>query len=446
MLVIQLTRFLLPLVFTALVQAFGGQILNGGMARMPQATETLAGFGLAWGLVNLLASPLSQVRQLGLVLAESLSAFRRIQIFVIASGLLLAMVLASIALGPPGTWLIESLHGIGPPLNGIVREAIFWLIPFPLLRGLALYYSGLLMRVRRTDIVSLAICASIAASILAVLGLLPTGFIRSRPIQLPVIITYVGVLIELGIMSIAYRRYVRRWLAPGESPLTLLYVVRFFWPLALIMFIQAFSRPLINLFISREPNGAESLAVLTVVYSLAHMFYGWLNEIRNLPAAFHDRTSGLQPIRRFALACGLVAFSIMLVLFWTPLRVIILGRLIGIEASLVEQARAPLMIFTFFPLVVMVRAYLHGVGLNERRTGAMAPSALARIVAILTALALLPLVGVHGAARAIAALFAGFAMETVTVWWGIRGRAQKRKPGTPSIAGSAPSVTETSLG
>ena len=43
----QLTRFILPLVLTALVQELSGQFLNGGMARMPRATETLAAFGLA---------------------------------------------------------------------------------------------------------------------------------------------------------------------------------------------------------------------------------------------------------------------------------------------------------------------------------------------------------------------------------------------------------------
>ena len=31
----QLTRFMLPLVLTALVQELSGQFLNGGMARMP---------------------------------------------------------------------------------------------------------------------------------------------------------------------------------------------------------------------------------------------------------------------------------------------------------------------------------------------------------------------------------------------------------------------------
>jgi hypothetical protein len=59
--------------------------------------------------------------------------------------------------------------------------------------------------------------------------------------------------------------------------------------LALIMSIRGFSRPLVNLFISWGPNGAESLAVLTIVYSLAFVFYGWLNEMRSLVPAFKEK-------------------------------------------------------------------------------------------------------------------------------------------------------------
>ena len=52
----QLLRFILPLVLTVIVQELSGQILNGGMARVPRATEALATYGLAWGLVMFLTN------------------------------------------------------------------------------------------------------------------------------------------------------------------------------------------------------------------------------------------------------------------------------------------------------------------------------------------------------------------------------------------------------
>jgi hypothetical protein len=427
----QLIRFLLPLVVTMVVQEAGAQVLTGGMARVPRATETLATFGLAWGLVSFLVSPLSQVKQLGLVLVGSQPALRTVRRFVLLAGLLLGGILVSLALSALGAWVVEDLHGVQAPLSHATREVLFWLTPIPLLRGLTLFYAGVLIRFRRTDLVSYGMLSGMAANIAAVFGLLPLRLVQAKPIWLPILVTYAGVLAELIVVSAGYRRYTRRLPRKGSTELSYRYVLHFFWPLALIMAIQGFSRPLINLFVSREPDGAEALAVLTVVYALGHLPYGWLNEIRSLPPAFREQSGSLASIRRFAIACGLLSFGIMVGLFWTPLRETILGTWIGIEPELAARAAMPLVVFSFFPLVVMLRAYLHGVGLLEHRTQAMAPSAPVRILAIVIALWLLPSLGVVGATRGVAALLCGFVCETVVVWWGVRGRAalQRRRLG-----------------
>ena len=192
------------------------------------------------------------------------------------------------------------------------------------------------------------------------------------------------------------------------------------------MAVQGFSRPLVNLFVSRGPDGAQALAVLTVVYGLGNLPYGWLNDIRSLPAAFEQEPGGLRHIRRFALACGLGVFALMIVLYWTPVRGFILGTLVGVDAGLAALAAAPLMVFSFFPLAVMNRAYLHGVGLVQHRTRALAPSGPARIAAIGVALLAFSLTGVAGATRGVASLLFGFIVETITVWVGVRGPLHKQ--------------------
>lgn len=140
-----------------------------------------------------------------------------------------------------------------------------------------------------------------------------------------------------------YQRYVRRVLkeSEGEEPLSLRYVLHFFWPLALIMSIRGFSRPLINLFISWGPNGAEALAVLTVVYSLAYVFYGWLNEMRSLAPAFKAHDPDLSHTFGFALSCGTFSFGMMVLVFWTPVRDYILQTLLGLKEQLATLSRMP---------------------------------------------------------------------------------------------------------
>ncbi|RME60960.1 MAG: hypothetical protein D6790_08555 [Caldilineae bacterium] len=426
----RLTRFLLPLVITIVIQEFGGQFLSAGMARMPDATTTLAAFGLAWSLVLFLASPLAQSKQMSLVLVEDQRTFWMALRFVLAAGLCLVAIQLGLALTPLGDWVIEDLHRVDPAVGGSVRTVLLWLGPIPIFRGLTLFLAGLLMRARRTEVVSYATGTSITLGLLAVFALLSAPFTRAHPILLPILVTYVLTLSEFGVMLRGVRRYVvlpaRAIGGKHAHPLSYGGIFRFVWPLAFIMVVQEFSRPLINLFIARGPNGTEALAVLTVVYALGQWPYRWLNEIKNLPPAFHDEDPGLVSIRRFTAASGLISLAISLALFWTPLREVILQRLIGVDAAFAAMCRVPLMIYAGYSLVVMVRAYLHGVGMLERRTQVMAPSAPSRIGAILLALLLLPLFGVHGAARGIAALFAGFAVETLVVWWGVRGWALVR--------------------
>ena len=424
----QLARFLLPLVLTMIVYGLSGQFLNGGMARVPRATETLAAFGLAWGLIDFLSSPLSQIRQVGLVLADSSHALRRIRAFVLFAGASLSVLVALLALGPLGDWVIEGLHGVAHDLSMVVRQALFWFIPIPFFEGWNRLYSGLLLQVRRTEIISYATLVSIGTSILAVFALLPAPFVREKPILLPILVVYCGALANLGILFWGYRKFVRGELPEGaEEDLTHSYILSFFWPLGLVMSIQGFSRPLINLFVSRGPDGPEALAVLAVVYPLAHMPYGWVNEIRNLPAAFRHVENGLRYIRRFAGVCGMVSFGIMVLMFWTPLRIYILEELIAIESNLADLCAMPLFLFSFFPLAVMVRAYLNGVALVEHRTRALAPSAPARIGIILVVLMALSGTGIHGATLGVAALLSGFVLEATVVWLGVRVWGRERR-------------------
>ena len=414
----QLTRFMLPLVLTALVQELSGQFLNGGMARMPRATETLAAFGLAIGIAGLLSGIMQQARQLGLVLVEHDQGFHAVFRVGLAIGLALSGVLALLALTPLGAWLIGDVHGVDPALTEVVLLAFLWLIPHPLIRGMTRIYTGTLLRIHRSDIPAYGTVSGIGLSILTVFVLLPLDFVRADPILLPVLATYAGTLAEFAFVVWGHYRHVRFPARGDAAPLAMSYVLRFFWPLALIMAVQSGTRPLINVFVARAADGTEALAVLTVVYALGHIPYGWLNEVRNLPTAFREHDD-LPKVRRFIFACGLFSFTWMAALVWTPAADHILLSWIGIEPELVAHCGVPLIIFSGFPIVVSLRSYIHGIGLLQHRTKAMAPSAPSRVATVVFMLTLLSGFDLHGATRATIALLSGHTVETLVVWWSI---------------------------
>jgi hypothetical protein len=409
----RLTRFLLPLIVTIVVHEFGIQFINAGMARMPRATETLAAFGLAYGLVLFLASPLAQARQMSLVLVDNRPSFRKSAVFVLGMSFLLMIFQASLVVTPLGDWIIDDLHRVEPTLSQWVRTVLLWMAPVPLLRNAALFLTGLLIRARRTEVISYATVGSITCGIATVFLLLPLEGIRAQPIWLPILATYAMTVVEFAIIYWGFKCHI---VLTDSS--------EFFWPLALVMFVQELSRPLINLFIARGPDGTVALAVLSITYALGQWPYRWLNEIRNLPPAFHNQDTGLRRVRRFAVVAGLFSFGLSVLLFWTPLRDVILLRLVGVDLDLAVRSHLPLALYSFFAFVVAFRAYLHGIGLLERRTQAFALSAPSRISAILLLLIGLPFLGITGATLGVAALLGGFTAETLALWWGVRGRAR----------------------
>tara|TARA_Y100000588_G_scaffold254222_1_gene268761 strand:- start:58 stop:1323 length:1266 start_codon:yes stop_codon:yes gene_type:complete len=406
---------------TAIVVELGHQFLNGGMARMPQATHTLAAFGLAWGIKDFLGSPVWQGRQLGLVLADSQQARRKLQRFAVLFALPFSLLLVALGATPLGHWVIGDMHEVEVGLSKTVMVALLWVAPLPILEGLMRFYSGLLLRVRRTDLVSYATILSIGASIAAVFVLLPTEMVCQGPIRLPLAVLYIGFTVNFAILLWGYRRYVHLQLPEEGEALTYGQILRFFWPLGLVLAIQGLSRPLINLFISRGSDATEALAILAVLYPLGMLPYAWINEMRSLPAAFKDVQDSLYYIRRFMGVSSIIAFLVAVLLFWTPLRDFLLGQLIGLDGHLASLCKSPAILLAFFPFVVSLRAYSNGVALVERRTAALAPSAPLRIGVIALALWGLQIVDIHGATRGIAALLCGFVMEAAAMWWWVIG-------------------------
>ena len=417
----KLVQFILPLAVVFTAGDMGQQVLNGGMARMPEAIATLAAYGVALGIKGLLATPLNQAGQLGLVLTDDHYARRLNQLFLLGIAALVACALAILALTPVGVWLTDDVHQLTGELSTEVRFALLCLVPLVFIEAITRYHAGLLLRYRQATWMSTATFARIGTSIVAVFALLPFALVQARPIWLPVLVIYAGLLAETVVVFTGYFRTVHRHLPPqSDNRLTISYIFRFFWPLVLVSAIQSGSRPIVNLFVARGPNAEFALAVFVIVESLAGMVCGWIQELRYLPAAFRDDADSLAYIRRFTAWCGVLGVALMGVVCWTPVLDFILVRLIGLESAVAAASRMPLLIYSFLPLVMTPRSYLHGLAFMQHRTRALVPSSPSRVGTTVLILLALPFWGVEGATLAVAAVFSGLVVETFVSWWFLR--------------------------
>lgn len=387
-------------------------------------TNTLAGFGLAFQLIKLLSGPTVEMKPVGLVQVQTRAArLAAMQAVLLWSGCLLGL-LSLMSYTRLGTATIEGLHRTGPVVGRVTHEAMTKLCWWPLLDGLALLHAGILLRHgRHIGIVSAASMADIGAQIVAVMALL--WFQPQDPLFIPVACAYMGVCARLALLLGGYYWLVHAQLPArtvGQPNISVTDILRFAWPLALINTCQRISRPLVNLFVSRSADGPFGVAVLTVCYPLAHIPYGWLNELKAVtpaflrtPAAVRASPLAMRRIRVFGVTMLTVSCAIMVATMWTPLHQIILRQVVGVTDEIATASSMPLIVFTFFSFPVAVRAYFTGWLTAQQETQRLAPSAIIRVLAVLLGCLVLPYWGASGAATGVGALLAGFTAEAAAV-------------------------------
>ena len=326
-----------------------------------------------------------------------------------------------LGISPIGAWLIEDVHSLTSELATEVQFALLCMVPLVFVEALSRYYAGLLLRYRQSTMVSTSTFAKIFASIVAVFALLPVDLVQNRPIWLPLMVIYAGVLAEILVVFLAYFKRVRHRLpAESDKSHSLTYTVRFFWPLVFVSAIQSGSRPVINLFVARGANAEFALAVFVIVESLAGMICGWIQELRYLPAAFRDEADSLRYIKRFTGWCGVFGVALMAGFCWTPVLDVVLVHFIGLEPTMAAACAMPLLIYSFIPLITTPRSYLHGLAFVQHRTRALLPTTPSRMAMSVVMLLVLPSWGIEGATLATAAVTTGLAVETLVSWWCLR--------------------------
>ncbi len=357
--------FFFPLLLNVQLMSVSHSIINAALARQHDYITALAAFSLAMVVHLFFASPSYQNHTITITMVRGRRSLRGVILFILLVATWVSIMLWLIALTPLGDWLLGTIIGVDRQLIPQTKAVVSFFALLPFITGFRGLFQGLVIRARRTGLVSLATGVRIAAlSVYLPLGM---HFFNGPSVGGFALVACVAT--ETVLMAFfAWRVHLpldSEEDKEGEKGAR--EIIRFAFPLAYSSGLQQAIPLLISAIIGRLPDGALALAGFGVIRGFLFLLAG---PMRNLQQAY------LTLVRDAAEYRVLVSFfqrtaavmGLMMVLTAYPLNELVLGRIMGIGEELRHSIALPMAACTIFPLLYGAANLLRGFFAGAHRT------------------------------------------------------------------------------
>lgn len=377
---------------------------------MGDATITLAAFSIAFAFNTTFSGIITAEVQAAMSYVTDKRSFWRVARFYFLIALVPFFIIEAVALTPLGDWLFGVLMGASAETTRLAKLASgvmgLWIFP----NQARNMFTALCMMHRRTLPISYATVIRLVsqALMLLVLPFWMEGAVAGAA-------SLVGCMtVEAVYMYWVGRRYYAELAAQGGEQASYRQMWTFSWPLMITQITENGVPLVINFFLGRLVNPDLALAAFGVVNALKALVASPLrNMVQTAQALVHSRQD-MQVMLRFAHRLTLVYIALVAIMFYTPMRDVILSGVMGLPARLSAYATPGVQMVLVVVVAWGYASLFRGLLAAMRRTGAIAGTAVVRLV-VVTAVGSVTLIApeLNGAAVGVAAIGAAFFTEAV---------------------------------
>jgi hypothetical protein len=375
-----------PLAASSVLMSAEIPFVNSGIARTANPELALAGFGLAMSLAFIGEAPIVMLNGAAAALAKDHPTFKRLERFTLCLCVFATSLHFLLTFTPLYEIVVIRWMGVPAAVAAAclpaLRIFIFW--PAPI--GWRRFHQGLLIRRRRTRLISIG--TIVRLSVTVSLTLLTIFILRLPGETAGAVSVICAVIIESLLVSYWARRLMAGDTAERAPKPAISYgqLLHFYLPLMMVSALNIAAQPLLSTGLANAPFPTESLATWPTIWGLTMLVSALCNPIQETTITMADGAGSLRRVRRFGLGIGLTGAALLALIALTPLADFYFGQLIGLPTNLRGFADPAIKLMVAYPLCMAVEMMLRGVLINRRRTSAVRLAMAANIVTLCAAI------------------------------------------------------------
>jgi len=353
----EISIFFLPLLLNIQLMSVSHSIINAALARVDDYVIALASFSVAMVVHLLFASPSYQNHTITIAIVRGKRSLFGMTICVLLIASYVSIMLNLIAYTFIGDILLQTILGVSEPVAKGAQRVLMLLGLLPFFTGFRGLFQGLVIKARRTNLVSIAT----AVRIIALLGWLYVGQRWFNGPELGAFALLMCIVIETSLMGFfAWRFHILPSTPSRDDEKTTSEILRFALPVAFSSGLQQTIPVVINAIISRLPDANLALASFGVIRALLFMLAGPMRNMQQVYLTLIDTAEDYRVLLRFFIWTS-VCMAILTLTIAIPGNQLVFERIFGLADELRHYIVLPLCLCAIYPLFYgatnLLRAY-----------------------------------------------------------------------------------------